>query len=295
MLRCKHSLSIRPALMLSLVAFLAGTMLIFSACSSASNEPPVATLGKSVLTRDELRYSLSYQNREDSITQAMMYLEDWLTTTALYEKALQEGQDKDTLTQLLIEKSRRKIVASRYVARKLQEEIAAGNFRIDSSEVQAFYYANPQLLKFREPQYRLLRLYASSQDAILTLRQKLAANAPENELFALAQSLSPTLAQMNDVAFQLVKEARPLWKLHLESEALMQLLERMRPKDITPVVKVRDSVFVVMRLEEKLEPGTTMTLEQAYTDIVERLRYQKEKSFFQNLVNSSKSSLESGK
>lgn len=132
-----------------LVTFLASMMLIFSGCSSAPNEPPVATLGKSVLTRDELRYSLSYQNREDSITQAAMYLEDWLITTALYEKALQEGQDKDTLTQLLIEKSRRKIVASRYVARKLQEEIAAGKFRIDSSEVQAFYYANPQLLKFQ--------------------------------------------------------------------------------------------------------------------------------------------------
>jgi hypothetical protein len=278
-----------------LVTFLASMMLIFSGCSSAPNEPPVATLGKSVLTRDELRYSLSYQNREDSITQAAMYLEDWLITTALYEKALQEGQDKDTLTQLLIEKSRRKIVASRYVARKLQEEIAAGKFRIDSSEVQAFYYANPQLLKFREPHYRLLRLYAPSQDAILTLRQKLAANAPESELLALAQSLSPKLAQMNDVAFQLAKTARPLWQLHLESEALVQLLERMRPKDITPIVKVCDSVFVVMRLEEKLESGTTMTLEQAYPEIIECLRRQKEKSFFRHLVNLSKSSLESGK
>lgn len=295
MLRCGHRICTRQILILWLVAFLAGATLIFSGCSNTPNEPPVATLGKSVLTRDELRYSLSYQNREDSLTQAMMYLEDWLTTTALYEKALQEGQDKDTLTQLLIEKSRRKIVASRYVARKLQEEIAAGKFRIDSSEVQAFYYANPQLLKFREPHYRLLRLYASSQDAVLTLRQKLVANASENELLTLAQSLSPTLTQMNDVSFQLAKVARPLWKLQLESEALVQLLERMRPKDITPVVKVGDSLFVVMRLEEKLRPGTTMTLEQAYTDIVEHLRYQKEKSFFRYLISSSKSSLESGK
>ncbi len=291
----EHGIHIHQAVRVSLVALFAGATLIFSGCPSAPNEPPVATLGKSVLTRDELRYSLSYQNREDSITQAMMYLEDWLTTTALYEKALQEGQDKDTLTQLLIEKSRRKIVASRYVVRKLQEEIAAGKFRIDSSEVQAFYYANPQLLKFREPHYRLLRLYASSQDAVLTLRQKLVANTSENELLPLAQSLSPTLTQMNDMSFRLAKEVRPLWKLQLESEALVQLLERMRPKDITPVVKVRDSIFVVMRLEEKLEPGTTMTLEQAYADIVEHLRYQKEKSFFRYLVSSSKSSLEAGK
>lgn len=264
-------------------------------CSNAPNEPPVATLGKSALTREELRRSLSYQNREDSVTQATMYLEDWLATAALYEKAMQEGEDKDTLTMLLIEKSRRKIIAARYFERKLQEEIKAGKLRVDSSEAQAFYNLNAGLFQFREPHYRLLRLYASTQDAMLSLRQKLVAGAPETELLLLAQSLSPALAQTNEAMFQRSKEARPLRALQLESQTLLQLLERMRPKDITPVVKVRDSLFAVMRLDEKLEQGSLMTFEQAYPDIEELLRHQKQKAFFRYLVGSSKSALESAK
>ncbi len=268
---------------------------LLSGCSNAPNEPPVARLGKSVLTREELRQSLSYQNLEDSVTQAMMYLEDWLATTALYEKAVQEGMDRDTLTQLLIDKSRRKIIATRYFERKLQEEIQAGKLRVDSSEAQAFYTVNAGLFQFREPHYRLLRLYASSQDAILAIRQKLVAGASDDELLLLAQSLSPALAQTNSIAFQLSKEARPLQALQLESYTLSQFLERMRPKDITPIIKVRDSLFVVMRLDEKLDKGATMTFEQAYADIEEILRQQKQKAFFRYLVSSSKKALESAK
>lgn len=265
------------------------------ACQRTPEEPPIAKLGNSQLMREELRRSLSYQTVEDSITQAMMYLEDWLATTALYEQALKEGIGNDTLTQLLVEKARRKIIAQRFFERKLQEEIEKGRLRIDSAEAQAFYAANQGLLRFREPHYRVLRIYAATQEAMLSLRQKAMNAAPDAELFAFADSLSPQTCERNQMFRQRDQSAYPMRLLQLESEALMQLVMRMRPKDITPVVKLQDSLFVVLRLEEKFEAGTPIPFEYAYPEISERLRRQKEKAFFRYLVRTSKSALESEK
>lgn len=266
-----------------------------SACQRAPEEPPVAKLGRSVLTREELRRSLSYQNAQDSLTQAMMYLEDWLATAALYEQALKERFDQDTLTQLLVEKARRKIIARRYFEHKLQEEIAKGNLRVDSAEAQAFYAANLGLFERREPHYRVRRIFAATQEAMLSVRQKLMSGIPDPDVLRLADSLSPATQERNRVFWQRDKDAYPARLLQLESEVLMQLLERMRPKDLTPVVKLQDSLFVVLRLDEKLEAGTPMPFEQAYPDVAERLWRQKEKAFYQYLVRTAKSALEASK
>ncbi len=271
-------------------------MLFFSVwvygCSKT--EPPIAQLGKSVLTASELRRSISYTSPEDSLTKVALYLEDWLTTAALYEQAMRENIDKDSLTALLIEKSRRKIIAQRFVDKKAAEAARAGKFAVDSSEVMTYFGAHSNEFVFYEPQFRIVRVYAPTQDAIFALRQKLVVGEPADAVLSEAAQM-PSMTNINLAQKKFATAFFPIQQLQLESETLRGLLERMRPKDVSPIAKLNDSLFVVLRLEDRVEQGMTKNFEQAYPDIRERLRLQKEKEFFNILVRNAKSNAEAVK
>ncbi len=264
------------------------------ACGCSKTEPPIAQLGKSVLTESELRNSLSYTSREDSLTKVALYLEDWLTTAALYEQAIRENIDKDSLATLLIEKSRRKIIAQRFVDKKAAEAARAGKFAVDSSEVMSYFGAHSREFTFDEPQFRIVRVYAPTQDAIFALRQRLVAGDPADAVLSEAARVQ-SIATLNLAQKKFAMGFFPIRHLQLESETLRGLLERMRPKDVSPIAKLNDSLFVVLRLEDRAEQGTTKNFEQAYPEMQERLRLQKEKEFFNILVRNAKSSAEAVK
>jgi hypothetical protein len=50
---------------------------------------------------------LVYSSPDDSAVRAAMYIEDWKNTASLFEQAIADHEDKDSITALLVEKSQR--------------------------------------------------------------------------------------------------------------------------------------------------------------------------------------------
>ncbi len=238
-----------------------------------------------MLFPSELARHIRQSSSSDSATQAALFLEDWRQTASLYEQALQDGEHHDEETQRIVEKSRQRIIAERFVERKLQEALKRGQFYIDSAEVKTYYEQMSSGLIFREPMFKLLRIYTSNADTALRFRQALVARIGIDSLFKLTMLRAPETATLNQVAFESAMQLKTLPQLHLESEHLYAILERMKPNDVSPVLKVSDSLFVVMRLEESVAQKQPKTLAQAFPEILERLRMMKQKRFVDSLAS----------
>ncbi len=272
--------------------WLAALLLVIGCASSdKETEQPLLKIGNSRLYPSELARAIRFSTPSDSATQAALFLEDWRYITSLYEQALQDGEDRDEETQRLVEKSRRRIIAERFVERKLQEALNEGRFRIDSAEVKTYYEQMSATFVFHEAMFKLLRIYTHSADTALRLRQALVTRLSEDSLFTLAMQRAPETATLNQLAFESATQFKTVPQLHLESENLRAILERMKPKDVSPVMKLSDSLFVVMRLEELVALGQPKTLAQAFPEILERLRLMKQKRFVDSLSSRLKHSL----
>jgi len=261
------------------------------ASSDKEKEQPLLKIGNSLLFPSELSRAIRFSTPSDSATQAALFLEDWRYHTSLYEQALEAGEDRDEETQRLVEKSRRRIIAERFVERKLQDALKEGMFRVDSLEVKPYYEQMSTTFVFHEAMFKLLRIYTYSADTALRLRQALVATLSEDSLFTLAMQRAPESATLNQLAFESATQFKTLPQLHLESENLNAILERMKPKDVSPVMKLSDSLFVVMRLEESVAAGEPKTFAQAFPEILERLRMMKQKHFVDSLASRLKNSL----
>ncbi len=259
--------------------------------NTSEKETPLLKIGGSVLLPSELARNIRQSAPSDSATQAALFIEDWRHTASLYEQAIQDGEDNDEETRHLVEKSRRRIIADRFVERKLQEALKDGLFRVDSAEVKAYYEQMSSTLVFHDAMFKLLRIYTHSADTALRLRQALVANIGADSLFNLAMLRAPETAELNQLAFEGATQFKTLPQLHLESENLRAILERMKPKDISPVMKLSDSLFVVMRLEEIVAQRQPKTFVQAFPEVLERLRMMKQKRFVDSLASRLKNSL----
>ncbi len=268
-------------------------LLLATGCASPNKEKeqPLLKIGNSLLFPSELSRAIRFSTPSDSATQAALFLEDWRRNASLYEQALEAGEDRDEETQRLVEKSRRRIIAERFVERKLQDALKEGMFRVDSVEVKAYYEQMSATFVFHEAMFKLLRIYTHSADTALRLRQALVATLSEDSLFTLAMQRAPETATLNQLAFESATQFKTLPQLHLESENLRAILERMKPKDVSPVLKLSDSLFVVMRLEESVAAGEPKTFAQAFPEILERLRMMKQKRFVDSLTSRLKNSL----
>ncbi|MFN3561600.1 MAG: peptidyl-prolyl cis-trans isomerase [Chloroherpetonaceae bacterium] len=274
--------------------FWLAALCFFTGCAQSETtekETPLLKIGSSVLFPSELARHIRQSVSSDSATQAALFLEDWRKTISLYEQALQDGEQHDEETQRIVEKSRQRIIAERFVERKLREALKRGQFRVDSAEVKTYYEQMSSKLVFREAMFKLLRIYTSNADTALRFRQALVARISMDSLFKLIMLRAPETVALNQVAFESAMQLKTLPQLHLESENLYAVLERMKPNDVSPVMKLSDSLFVVMRLEESVAQKQPKTFAQAFPEILERLRMMKQKRFVDSLASRLKNSL----
>ncbi|MBC8042812.1 MAG: peptidyl-prolyl cis-trans isomerase [Rhizobacter sp.] len=259
----------------------------YSGCTGKSSEPPVAKTGNSTLTTSDLHRSIHFTTPEDSATAAAIYIEDWLASASLYEQALEDGQAQDTLTQLLIEKSRRLVTVQQYLERKFSAE-RNGKLKVDSAEVKTYFERHAAEFSYRETAYQLTRLYASGADTAAALRlllsdRNLTATALEKKTILLA----PAQAERNAQELRFASALRSVLELQLENESVRGLLEKMQPGDISPVVKA-ENVFVVMRLAAKVGRGEAKPFSEAFAEAETRVRLEKQKIYYNELLAAAK-------
>lgn len=263
-----------------------GILLLFIAgCGSATDDDIVARAGNLELSRDEVLASISYSSPEDSLTVSAIYIEDWKDLAALYQLALEDGVDRDSDARMLIEKATRHIVVQCFVDQKMEQAGKQGLFAIDSSDVRAFYREFPDAFVSRATEYAVARYYATTLQAAGRIENALRLHeGNEDRLLLLIESIEPGYAAKNRESRSNVHTLRPLEQIHLESETMKSSLQNLAPGEMSPVIAVHDSLFVVIEMHDIVKKGDKKTFEQAYGEVEELLTVQKQKEYYSTLL-----------
>ncbi len=264
----------------------AGVLLFFIAgCAKAQDDAIVARAGKLQLTRDEVVASIDYTSPEDSLTVSAIYIEDWKDLAALYQRALEEDIDKDRDTRILVEKATRHIIVQRFVDRMLKNAEKKGLFTIDSSAARAFYHEFPDAFINRETEYAVSRYFASTVQAASRIENALRLHeGDEQSLQEMIASIEPDYAAENRLARSHEQRLRSLAQVHPENKKMRALLQNLPPGELSPVIAVHDSLFVVMEMHDIVRKGEKKSLEQAYGQIEELLTVQQQKQYYSTLL-----------
>ncbi|ASQ89547.1 hypothetical protein CHL67_00075 [Prosthecochloris sp. GSB1] len=261
-------------------------MTCLAGCGGADGDV-VARSGKLELTRGELLASISFDGASDSLAAASMYIEDWRDMAALYQRALVDGVEREPETKLLIEKASRQITVQRFIDRKITAASANGLFRIDSSEVSAFYERHADAFVCAEPHVALVRYYAASAVQAAKLRaiavETGAACLPDS-----ARDAVPEYAELNRKSFSAGRRLRRQSRLFLENGRMHSILREMTPGDVSRPIALNDSLIVVMQLLDRVETGGRMTLDQCRGDIEELLIVEKQKQYYTTLLETAR-------
>lgn len=263
-----------------------GALLLFIAgCGDARKDDIVARSGQLQLTRDEVLASISYSSPEDSLIVSAIYIEDWKALALLYQLALEENIDKDPETERLIEKAKRTIVVQRFVDKRMEKAENDGLHAIDSSAAREFYHQFPEMFVNSNKEYAVSRYYASTAQSASRIENALRLHeGDENRLLELIESIEPGYAAENRQARGSVRKLKALDRIHLENDTMKEALQKLAPGELSSVIAVDDSLFVVLELHDIVGKGEKKTFEQSYGDIEELLTVQKQKQYYSTLL-----------
>lgn len=268
-----------------LAALIAG-MACLAGCGGSGGDV-VARSGRLELTRGELLASIGYDDAADSLVAASMFIEDWRDMAALYQSALEDGVDREPETRRLIETASRQITVQRFIDRKMADASGRGLFRIDASEVRAFYERHPDGFVCSEPHVALVRYYAASAAEAAKLRA-IAVETRGARLPDRIAEAAPAYAELNRKSVSAGRRLRPQSRLFLESTRMRSMLRDMAPGDVSRAIPLNDSLIVVMHLLDRVETGRRMTLDQCRGDIEELLIVEKQKQYYTTLLETAR-------
>ncbi|MDX2128049.1 MAG: hypothetical protein SFU91_03340 [Chloroherpetonaceae bacterium] len=259
-----------------------------TSCSKSTETAlPLMQIGQSKLFREELELVLKGLSKEDSITQASLYIEDWKMNAILYEAAIENEMQEDTLTKYLIEKMKRRIVVQQYVDKRMKEEEASGRFDVDSIEAKAYYEKNAPEFTYGLLSMKVLRLYAQSESRAKEYAELFEKNTPLDTILIKALELEPELGEMNNSQRKFATQLLPISKIYFETASLRTMAESMVLNVPSKPLKLADTLFVVMTVLEKVTPGSRKSFQQAYPDVSEQIKILKEKKYMNDLIRES--------
>jgi hypothetical protein len=261
-------------------------MLFLYGCGGRGDDAVVVRKKNLVLTSGELQSAISAAGARDSAAAASIYLEDWKDMASLYLMAVDDGQEKDPSTLQLAEKARRQIVVHQYITDKTEEAERNGMFRTDSSSVSEFYRKHSDLFIADHAQYSVIRLLASDLKKSMTMAGLLSSEGISSaDLSLKVSTIDPRFRSLNKAAIENARIFESAEEIAGENNQMKSALQAMEPGMVSPVVKLGDSLYVVMKMIDVAASGQKMSLRQAYDKAERQLILQKKKAYYYTLLS----------
>ncbi|MEM6334950.1 MAG: peptidyl-prolyl cis-trans isomerase [Bacteroidota bacterium] len=260
-------------------------LLALAACGSeeATEDDFVARLGDVYLLETEVETALaSMPPGLDSQLVRQQYIEQWMTNELLAQEALKQELMDDPDVQRQVRESQRSILITELVSR-LQETAQSPS----ELEIQAYFDANVNNLRLREPFARLRYLSTADSASAVAAREMLLTLGRRSNPDSLWQAEVIAQASDSEGAMVLSTNYFPMSRLFRAQPELAQTLRRIGPGEVAPLVKSGD-LFHVFQLAERAPTGTAPQLDwvreevrqhlmisarrQMYIDKVQRLR-----------------------
>jgi len=256
-----------------LCAGLASACFWAAGCRNRSGERQVAArVGKTELTFETLRSRMAKQGLPES--QEAEFIDTWVNEELLAQEARRQGLAGDGDLKWELEQIENQLLINKLIEKTFSEKV-----RITDDEAADFYKKNKSLFTVEEDEVRFLHILTRTQsDAEAALQQIRAGKSFEET--ARERSVDSYREKGGDVGFIRRGDAVP---------ELSRAVFAMAEGGLSPVVRSSQG-FHLVKLVGRHAKGETRDLTEVRNEIMQRLRVEKERKVYYDLLYKLKSS-----
>ena len=264
----------------SVRAVVLGMTCLLAACGRTDEEGVfLARLGDSYLHRDDLELALSNLPAGlDSTHAAEQFIDRWITDELLAQEARGRNLQADPDVRRRMQESERSVLIGTLVSR-MYREVEGPTER----EIRTYFERNAENLMLRESflRVRYLSTFDSAAAVLAVTLLDTLDNAPSPD--STWRSIVVASAADPEVCLALSLNYFPESRLFRNIPSLAESVSQLRPGQTTPIIRI-GAMNHVIRLVDRVPPGTKPNLEWVMDDIRYRLLIDKRKQMYQDQV-----------
>jgi parvulin-like peptidyl-prolyl isomerase len=246
---------------------LAASLVAWAGCASDRPEAqPVAKVGDATLTRDALQKRMALEGL--SPDREAEFIERWVNRELLVQEAKRRGFGKSEALKLELENVEKQVLINQMVEREF-----AGRIQITDAEVQEYYDKNKPDFQVDEEEVHLFDLQTKSQAEAEGALQEIRAGKSFEQV-ARDRSTGAFRETGGDLGFVRKNE------LPVELSRIAFVLPE---GGVSGALKSGEG-FHVLKAQKKRGKGSTKDLNDVKAEILERLRVNKERAVYYDLL-----------
>jgi len=242
-------------------------VLLFLACSSDGvDKGVVARVGNSVLTRDDLARRMGLEGVHPE--QENEYIEKWINRELLATEARKQGLNK--LSEFREELN---TLEEEILTRKLLEKVFAEQIHFNDQEVSLYYEKNKGLFAAPEDEIHAFHILTKTQYEANQAQQEIRAGKAFEQV-AKERSTDAFRDKGGDMGFIRRSELIP---------EIARIAFYLAEGDVSAPVKSQYG-FHIIKVVKRYKAGAVKDLNDVKDDVLERLRVNKERSVYRDLL-----------
>lgn len=229
----------------------------------------IARVENNTLTTDDLNKIAD--TLKLSLIQRKQIIDNWIENELLALEALDNDLDKDEAFKFNAEYNRKKILAGYF----LDKYFAENEILVSDKEIDEYYANRKDDLIFNYDILKLNQIILKSMAKAIEIRNSLSAKLN-------FKNTVNQLLKENDIY-----EARYDFYVNenqLEPPELADVIRTMIPGEISYPIKIDNNKYLLTQLISKYEKGNTPTLEFVKELIKERIKIDKQKQLYRDLI-----------
>lgn len=248
---------------------------MFIACSQETNQENEAALAKvnnEILTYEDLLFQippqLRYKITDENLLEAV---ETWINTEVLYQKAVEDGLDKEPDVKAMIRAGIKETLAKKFIETELTSNIDISPVLIDS-----IFHARKEQYKLDEDKYRASHILLDDIETAKAIYERLKKGANFNDM-ALDYSKDRRSADNNgDIGYFTADQLEPTFA---------EAVRKMKIGSFSKPVKTSYGYHII-KLTDRKRAGSDLDSLEAKNVIREQLFVGRHAEAFQKIVDS---------
>ena len=198
------------------------------------------------------------------------YFQNWVTSELLYQKAEKEGITHDKKYQILLDRSKKEIAAS-LLLKKVSDEFS---ITLSDEDIQKYYDQHTDYFRINDPGYLYDAISFKDEQKALAFRKN-AISRGWSSAVQMYRGDSTLLFSQNNI-FRLDHQ--------IESGILYRVFHYLNEDEISLVLSLEQSKFLVVRMRKLFVQGSTPPLSVVKSLVESRLLEEKRRDYLTDYI-----------
>jgi hypothetical protein len=254
---------------LTLIIILLLTAPLYTGCSKQKKASGYAArVNDSYLSESEVKERTGY----DSLNPAVRteYVQNWVRSELLYQKAVSEGITKQEEYNFLLEKAKKEIAAT-LLTKKVSDDFS---IKFDESDLKKYYEQHPDYFRINDMGFLFDEITFTKEKPATTFQEVAVSKGWDSALKLITDKKDG--GEVNSGVFRL--------DYQLENGILYRVMHSLNENEISLVLHTSPEVYTVVRLKNVFQQGSTPPFTAMRNTVEGRMLNQKKVELLEEYI-----------